>query len=391
MGMFVDIEALSEAQSNAGLEYFYKAIHDHGDDESIWSLHPSPFVRRLIELFSDRGLLRLESFREELLAWMSGQRHTHGGVTMPRPDGAMERWTGQEIGIVRLYLETLPPERWTIDDHMMMVDYLVQRYLPADDLRSDAEWMVTRASLMGRVQKNLRDIDARQADVLLAAMPLTVRAAESAFHLPLLHTAILDFARVRAAEHVVQLADGARHRMRSLVAEHIADKRLGLAPSQSSLETKLLDEFATLNRDWRRIAVTEAGEAQNNGYIASVKPGTKVRRIEQYMGRCSWCAAIDGRVFDVVDPSDPDRDGDTQIWVGKNNVGRSSATRKRVGAMLVEREPHEMWWVAAGTQHPHCRGTWSPVLQDEPGDDPEFGAWLREHLGKKHDTSTELA
>jgi hypothetical protein len=71
------------------------------------------------------------------------------------------------------------------------------------------------------------------------------------------------------------------------------------------------------------------------------------------------------------------------IWAGKSNIGRSASPRKRVGNLLVEREPHEMWWIPAGLAHPHCRGRWLPVMEDQPGDDPDFGAWLRVTLEKK--------
>lgn len=169
--------------------------------------------------------------------------------------------------------------------------------------------------------------------------------------------------------------------MRNLIAQHAEEQFLRIpgAPG-SSLQTKLLDEFATLNRDWRRIAVTEAGENANQGYVASLKPGAKVKRVEQYKGVCSWCAKIDGKVMRVVDPADPDKNGDTDIWVGKTNVGRSAAPRKRVGSLLVDREPHERYWVAAGVQHPHCRGRWVPVIEEQPGDDPDFAAWLHATL-----------
>lgn len=379
MSLFVDIGALNDEQTDRALNTIYKAIHDHGDDE-IWAEHPSPFIRRLVELFTERGLMRIEAFRKELTAWLRGERHTHGGVTMPRPEGAMQRWSPEELGLVRLYLETLPPERWTVDDHMMMVDYLVQRYLPEEDLRTEAEWLATRATLMGRVQANMEKLSARQADTVLAALPVTVAQARMAFNLPQVQLAVMDFARVHAAENVRKLTDDVRHRMRRLIADDLELKALRIQAPDSSLQTKLLDEFATLNRDWRRIAVTEAGNAQTQGYIASLPAGSKVKRIEQYKGRCSWCAKIDGREFNVVDAADPNKDGETDVWPGKTNIGRAAAPRKRVGALLVEREPHEMWWVAAGTQHPHCRGRWLPVLEDQPGDDKEFGAWLRQHL-----------
>lgn len=384
MGLFVDLIELSERQTNAGLEFLCKAGHEHGDDDSIWAEHPNPAIRRLIELFTERGLMRLDGFRKELEAWLAGRRHTHAGTTMPRPDGAMERWTPEQLGLVKLYLETLPQEKWTIDDHMMMVDYLVQRWLPADDMRSESEWLATRATLMGRVQANMPAITAAQADTVLAALPLTAAAARAQLKMSPLQSAVLDFARVRAAENVRKITDDVRHRMRGVVAQHVEQQQLRTpAAPGSSLQTKLFDEFAALNRDWRRIAVTEAGEAQNQGHVASTPPGRKLRRVEQYKGVCAFCAKIDGKVMKVVDPSDPSKNGETDVWVGKNNIGRSASPRKRVGSLLVEREPHEMWWVPAGTAHPHCRGGWLPVMEDRPGDDAEFGTWLRSLLEKK--------
>lgn len=375
MGLFVDLIALSEDKTNAALEFMCKAAHDDGD--AIWDEHPSTFVRRLIELFTQRGLMRLGSLQTELTKWLDNEMYRTGDRPA-RPDGTMERWTPGELALARLYLETLPPDQWTLDDHMLLVDWLVQRYLPSDDMRTEAEWLAVRANLMGRVQANMEKLDAKQADTVLASLPATEQAARSAFTFNPQQSAVLDFARVRAAENVRNLANDARHRMRGVIAQHVEQQILGVPGS--SLQTKLLDEFVTLNRDWRRIAVTEAGEAQAQGYVASLKPGAKVKRVEQYRGVCSWCARIDGKVMNVVDPSDPDKDGETDIWVGKTNVGRSVAPRKRIGVMLVEREPHEMYWIAAGTQHPHCRGRWVPTVEDREGDDPEFAAWLRTTL-----------
>jgi hypothetical protein len=195
---------------------------------------------------------------------------------------------------------------------------------------------------------------------------------------------MLDFARVRAVEHVVSLADGVRHRMRALVAEDLEQRSLGSLPAgTSSLQTKLLDAFAVLNRDWRRIAITEAGEAQLQGFISSVRPGSKVKRIEQYRGACAFCRSIDGRVVTVVHPSDPDKDPATQVWPGKNNIGRSAAPRKRVGDVMVARDPHEMWQLPAGLVHPHCRGRWVPLESLDSGINPAFSSWLMATLRGK--------
>jgi hypothetical protein len=379
MGLFVDLLHVPIRATNDMLDGLYKALsdgHDHGSDK-IWKPHDSPLVRRLIELFTDRGLARLDAVHQQLLAWQSGANHIPAASIPPTPPGALARWNEAELSLARLYLESLPPAQWSLDDHMLAIEYVVQRHLPAGDLVIESDWLATKATMMGKVQANLegKTPTAKQADAILAALP---SAAAQATALSAATQSVLTFARARAAEHVQALSDTTRHRLRSVVAADLEQRSLGnLPPGTSSLQTKLLDEFGSLNRDWRRIAVTEAGEAQLQGYIASLKPGTKVRRVERYEGACAFCRSIDGRVVTVVAADHPDKNPDTMIWPGKNNVGRSASPKKRVGDVLVDREPDEMWQIPAGLAHPHCRGRWVPVIQDEPGDDPELAAQLR--------------
>jgi hypothetical protein len=385
MGLFLDLLHVPVAVTNDALEGIYKALsdgHDHGDD-GIWKPHPSPLIRRLIELFTKRGLDRLASVHEQLLAWQAGSKHVASAAEIPTPPGMMTRWSRAELSLVKIYLESLPVAKWTLDDHMMAVDYVVQTYLPADALATEAEWLATRAGLMGKVQANMDAAPTlKQADVILAGLPSTVAQASTAFSLSRSHAAAMDFARVRCAEQVRALSEDVRHRMRTIVAADLEQKAFGAIPAgTSSLETKLSDAFATLNRDWRRIAVTEAGEAQLQGFIASLKPGARVKRIERYDGACAFCRKIDGVVATVVTADGPNKDPDTMVWPGKNNIGRSASPRKRVGDVLVEREPDEMWWLPAGLAHPHCRGRWVLQPGDEPGDDPVFAAELRSILG----------
>lgn len=383
MALFLDVYPLSERATNAALEYIFKSTHDHGD--GIWHPHESVLIRRLIELFTRRGLDRLDAVREQILAWESGEHHKPTTLPVTRP-GMMERWTEAELSLVKLYLESLPPAQWSLDDHMMAVDFVVQRYLPADELKTEAEWLTTRAGLMGKVQANLdaaavASMAGAAADKILGALPSTVGTATSQFNLPAQQKAALEFARVRTAENVRALSETVRHRMRNTIVQHLEDQQAKVpgTPGQS-LQTKLVDQFATLNRDWRRIAVTEAGEAQLQGFIASLQPGTKVRRVEQYADACGFCKKIHNVVVTVVSPDHPNKDPDTMIWPGKNNIGRSASPRKRVGNLLVQREADELWWLPSGLAHPHCRGRWVPVIEDAPGDDKEFGDFLRQIL-----------
>lgn len=382
MSLIIDLTPVSPHATDAALELLFKSNHDGG--AGIWNPHESVLIRRLVELFSQRGLDRLEHVKQQILAWEAGEHHKPGAQKPVNVPGMMARWSDAELGLVRVYLESLPPGSWTLDDHMMAVDYVVQRYLPSEEMRTEAEWMSTRASLMGKVQANMKEqVTPKQADKVLAALPSTMAAARQQFHLNPEQQAVMAFGNARAAENVRALTDDVRHRMRNTVMQHL-EQEMTRAPGTpgESLQSKLTDQFGALNRDWRRIAVTEAGECQTQGFIASLPPGTKVKRIEQYATACGFCKKIHNRIATVVSPDKPDKDGETEIWVGKNNIGRSASPRKRVGDTLVDREEHEMYWLPAGLAHPHCRGRW--VLADlgaEPGDDQSFADWLQVTLG----------
>jgi hypothetical protein len=384
MALLIDVSPLCEHHTDAALELIYKAAaSEPPDDADLWALHPSPLVRRIVELFTQRGLRRIAGLQNELRKWLAGDMAVASHERRGRPPGQMERWTRQELGIVKLYLETLPPAEFTLDDWMLLADYLAQRYLPPDDLRTEAEWLATRSAIMGRVQASLGEVTEEQADRLLQAMPRDLAGAKASVGLTLAQHAALQYGNARCAENVVALSDATRHRLRRLIMDYAEAQFLGdRAVMASSLQTKLLDTFGTLNRDWRRIAVTEATENLNQGMVAAQQPGTRLKRIEQYRGACTFCRAIDGRVMEVIPASEPEKDGTTQIWTGKNNIGRSAAPRRRVGNSLIDREPHEMWWVASGAQHPNCRGRWVPVTEPSRKADPKFSAWMDEALGR---------
>lgn len=178
------------------------------------------------------------------------------------------------------------------------------------------------------------------------------------------------------------MSDALRHRLKWAVLDHQAEVEAGGTPPQS-LTQKLFDAFGQSNLDWRRIAVTEAGEMHNQGLVASVEPGARMRRLEAYSGACPFCHKLDGRIFAVTTADDPAKNGDTQIWPSKTNQGRSASPFKRENGMLVERSKAERWWPAAGTQHPHCRGQWHVEAGLPAGGDPSFQDWLDRTLQAK--------
>ncbi len=373
MALLFDLAALSARHTDEVLHHVFCKAYGHEDGDGIWAPQDNPFLARLVELFTERGLTRMAGLSDELQAWLTGERHQAGDIR-PRPPGDRRVWTQQELGVARLYLRSLPPSAWTIDDHMLLVDFLHQRYMSADDLRTEAEWLSQRSVLMGRVQANMAAVTPGQADKILAAPIPDVSWSG-------IQQQVREFARLRCADAVTRVSEGVRMQLRQTISQEVEQASLAGRPVWSTaLQTRLQDDFAIQNRDWRRVALTESGEALNQGFIASLPPDQMVKRVEQYKGVCPYCAKIDGRVMRVTTADDPDKDGETDVWPGKNNVGRSASPRKRVGDLLVPRDPDELYWVPAGLAHPNCRGRYVQVITDQPGDDPEFGDWLRETL-----------
>lgn len=372
------------------LEELYKAMSQDPKgtgDAGIWRPHENPYLRWLVEDWSARLSRAIQAMQDDFARMLTGQ--PLGDLRKAAYPGMV--WSPEAFERVRLVLETLPQEQWTIDDYMLAADFIIMRHLPEGVIQTEADYLTVRAALMGKIQASMaaaadrrRQFTADQAEALANLLPTSFRKVPIGAFTPV-EMKILEIARSHCAEEITAVTEAQRSRMRQFVIEHVQAMLLGQkdAGTNDWLRSRLFDTFGTLNRDFRRIAVTEAGEAHSMGFVAAQAVGTKVRRIEAYEGACDWCRSINGKVFRVVAPDDPERDGETDIWVGKTNVGRSASPMKRQGEQLVLRPPEERWWVAAGTQHPHCRGTWQPVgagtKEGGPlpaGVDPKFAAWL---------------
>lgn len=165
---------------------------------------------------------------------------------------------------------------------------------------------------------------------------------------------MLEWAKVHAAENVQAWSNTARSRLRKLLIQ-AAEQRW---PARK-LQRQLFERFFELNRDFRRLALSETNESYNQGWIAG-RMGKRVRRIEM-VDACAFCRKIHGEVFTVVSPTKEPKDGWKEVWPGKNQIGRSRSPQKRLpNGKMVDRPMEELWWPAAGTQHPHCRGSWEP-------------------------------
>lgn len=70
-------------------------------------------------------------------------------------DSPMRRWSSEELDVVKARLEARSPECWTKEDNYLALDFVVQRYLSSDDLRTEAEWQAARARLREKVDANI--------------------------------------------------------------------------------------------------------------------------------------------------------------------------------------------------------------------------------------------
>jgi hypothetical protein len=348
--LLFDLGPLSCTCTDAALEGMYKALADPGADEGIWEPHHDPWLRDHIEDVTRRGQAIITQMRDALI----------GGMGLPEPGplakaDPWQRWDAAEFDRVKSYLNAIPADRKTIDDWMLAVDWIIQRYMPGDTIQTEAEYAVVRAHIAGVVRARVGDTPLSDPRIAALVAALATRLGDLPPGITPRETLILDFAVRETAQHITDLTQSARARMKRTLIDGIKKMTLGHREGAwTHLHGALLDDFGMMNRDWRRIAITETGNATNTGFIASLAPGTQVRRKEAYRGACPFCAHIRDRVLTVVADDHEPKDFDNEVWPSKNNIGRSASPRKRVGNTLVEREPDEIWTIPAGLVHPHC-------------------------------------
>lgn len=137
-----------------------------------------------------------------------------------------------------------------------------------------------------------------------------------------------------------------------------------------ALELEMSDDAKEINRNWKRVAITEINRAYNTGYLATLGGGSFVVG-SSASDACEECLRdINDKIFAVIEPGDvpsySNLDPKTKaykdaewiwekcMWTGKDNVGRSRAARKRVNDMLIDRSHHEKSMPAV-PYHPYCR------------------------------------
>jgi len=141
-------------------------------------------------------------------------------------------------------------------------------------------------------------------------LPKTTQEAAALLRLRDREVWALEWAVEHMAENVRGLAEEARR--------GVAQVLMGAAGRYDPPEAvarQLLDRFGTLNRDWRRIAITETAAAHGAGYLTALI-GQEVEWVAAE-NACPHCRQYHGRRFLVVAPDYPGKDFHAHLWPGK--------------------------------------------------------------------------
>jgi hypothetical protein len=382
--LLIDVSAASHTCCDHGLEALHKAIAEEPSEPAIWRPHENPLLTTLVERVSFVGSGVLQEVQDTLLSGLGLGEPVPilRKADFPDPD---------ELAALRERLAK-PMSDYTPDDWVAFVDLIFNTRMPDTALNAVAADLTAKATLAGHLQAIAEARPGAPSILVLATImdrvvtgaagsPGAVAFEAKQAEVRAAQEASLAFAKTRIGLNLRGMTDAGRSRVSKTILSHVEEHGLS---RPGKLQQTLLDDFGLLNRDWRRIAITEAGEVANTAYLGQFPPGTRVKRLEAYEGACPFCRRIDGMVFEWTDEPRPERDGWTHVWPGKTNVGRSASPRKRTDEGLVEREPEELWWPAAGVQHPHCRGRWiaQPSKALPPGVNPKFAEWLEKELAK---------
>jgi hypothetical protein len=297
-------------------------------ERSMWGPHADPQQTAAEQLFYVPGL----NFLSDLFSAVFGEkaRPTFAKAEAPRPPG----WGELAAHFGRLEAGS-PAEQ--VSTWASIVDKVIDGLLPQETVDQIVKAWALRSHLLHQLGK--------EASAL--GRP---GAWEAMFHLlPDPSKAQLEWTQLRGAQYVTQLSAKAR----AAVLESLVQNRLNGGNAQE-LRRDLFERFGTMNRDWRRTALTETSFAVQNGLLVTAADGEEWEAIwNAAPTACPFCQRMAGRVFKVLKPGEK---GDpwTTIAAGRNNVGRSASPRTKDGRV---RTPEELW-IPSIPAHPNCMCGW---------------------------------
>lgn len=356
--MILDCTHIPTGPSNTAMEYLCKSVEEHG------LFHPHP-TDRLMAAMEDASTWWVTHALQGIKV-LAIQAFGLGDADSLR--GLLKKADPEHVGPKCRQLErklaTTEPGTLSLPEYLDVLDCWLWKYLPPAVSTAHAHRQAMQQYLAGWARQVETPKSADQARAIVEALPTTVGEASPQYPLTSLDRARIQVAQASAARYVQRLTAQTRAALQDVIINaerrriaHAHD-RYDLRP----LEQQLRDSFGDLNRDWRRIAVTETAINANDAYLSRFQPGAQVKWLI-HPGACVYCESQKNKVFTVVAPDHPRKDPYTMVWVGKfaENVGRALAKRKRLeSGELTDRSLDELV-VPVIPAHPGCRCLYVPA------------------------------
>jgi hypothetical protein len=305
-----------------------QALHGHEVERAMWGPNPDP-----LRGFVEDGLWFLGAgFLNRFASAVLGQATT----VVAKAEGPAKPPGWGEI--MHLFEAGGPPGA-QMASWGSLIDGFTQAILPTNTALQQAQVWALRTALLTQIQERVKAITTPWAwDRYFQIMPPAQKH-------------IAAWTAQRGAQFVTKMTSAARQKtLDVLVDAELAHE------GPRYIQTMLMERLGELNRDWRRIAITETAMAISNGQLASVADEGGWEAV--WIGAptaCPFCRKMFGRVFEVVAKPKIGMDPEKFIWPGKHNVGRSAHLYRKDGT---KRTAAELWWPCIPA-HPNCACLWS--------------------------------
>ena len=299
-------------------------------ERTMWGPNPDKAIGKIEEAFYQVGFQFLRGLYAAALGTAAPRKLLKSLQDVPqKPTG----WGDMS----KLFRRGGDPDR-LVADWTRIVDDLLGKLLPMHNQQEAAKALAVRAHLLAKI--------AAQAEDLSHLPPVDSFAMGMN---PVAHEA-MKWTYQRGLQHMKGLEEEAR---KTIMSVFIETRQSG--EGTQKLQQRLFDKCSEMNKDWRRLAITETAMAVQNGKLASVDP-VEGWEAEWFAApnACPGCRRWAGQRFLVVPSDAKHKNGEKHVWVGKDNLGRSLAPRRKDGSMRTKAE----LWQPCIPAHPHCACTW---------------------------------
>ena len=277
--------------------------------------------------------------------------------------------------IARLFGSPAPPEQ-KMGIWESVIDALINHLLPVETIEAVSGAWALRSSLLSILGDKVYAIGETARDW-------------ASFHkiLPSHRKEAIEWQKEHGAELIKTVKESTRRAIRKvLVNGEISNM------TRSQMHQQLLDQFGTLNRDWRRTVLTETAAGAASGKLAQVAGLGGFEAVwTGTPNACPFCYRMYRRVFEIVSADSPNKNGQKQVWPGKNNIGRSSAPLKKDGT---KRKENELWWPCIPA-HPNCCCSWEirKIVLPATASPREIAGrkWIDEQMAKRRKQDEEFS